>query len=409
MENTVDLHLASPHINHIGTLTRLDPEAQHPKEYREKQRTLNCTPTTILERIDHFTWAWFTLTMSTGGIALLLSSQPHTFDGLITIGKVVYIFDLVLFVLLTILISVRFIRKPSRLRSSMEHPTESLFIPTFFLSIPTIIGCMQRYGVPSTGPWLIVTVRILFWMYVASAFFLAVVQYWFLFTGHQLTTQSMMPSWLLPVFPIMLSGTIASVISPTQPPYQRLPIMVAGMTFQGLGFWVAIIMYPIYIGRLMESGLPGPNLRPGMFIAVGPPSFTALALIGISRSIPADYGYFAIYPSSVETLQQLALAFAIFIWALAFWFFCISLLSVLAEGLSMSFHLVWWAFVFPNTGFTIAVIEIGQELRSNAVTWVGSILSILLVAIYLFVLGSHVYAVLTKQILWPGKDEDKDE
>lgn len=47
------------------------------------------------DRILHFTWPWFSCTMSTGAIAVLLSNQPFTFNGLRTIGKIFYILDLV--------------------------------------------------------------------------------------------------------------------------------------------------------------------------------------------------------------------------------------------------------------------------------------------------------------------------
>ena len=140
----------------------------------------------------------------------------------------------------------------------------------------------------------------------------------------------------------MLSGTFASLISPTQPPVHRLPILVAGVTFQGLGWIVSFLMYAAYIHRLMQYGLPAPNLRPGMFISVGPPSFRGLALIGMSNALPEDYKYFATHPTAIETLQNLAVFTAIFLWSLSFWFFCISLLSVLAGAKRMSFHLVWW-------------------------------------------------------------------
>lgn len=83
----------------------------------------------LRERLHHFTWAWFTLTMSTGGIALLLAVTPHTFSGLFTIGTIFFIFDLVLFVLLSTLILARFIMFPGTFTQSVYHPTESLFIP----------------------------------------------------------------------------------------------------------------------------------------------------------------------------------------------------------------------------------------------------------------------------------------
>lgn len=67
--------------------------------------------------------------MSTGGIALLLAVNPHKFSGLMTIGTVIFLFDLVLFVMLSTLILARFIIFPGTFTKSVYHSTESLFIP----------------------------------------------------------------------------------------------------------------------------------------------------------------------------------------------------------------------------------------------------------------------------------------
>jgi tellurite resistance protein TehA-like permease len=197
-----------------------------------------------------------------------------------------------------------------------------------------------------------------------------------------------------------------------------LPILVAGVTFQGLGMLTATFMYGPYLARLMTSGLPNPNLRPGMFIAVGPPSFTGLALLGISSHVPQIYpSYTTItsisHPEIIpDIFRIIALSVAIFLWATACWFFSIALVSVVSgatrkEG--MSFHLVWWAFVFPNVGFTIVTIRIGNAVMSEGVLWVSTVMTILLVATWLFVGSAQVKAVWKKQILWPGKDEDHDQ
>ncbi|KAL5458800.1 hypothetical protein PMIN06_003119 [Paraphaeosphaeria minitans] len=97
-----------------------------------------------------------------------------------------------------------------------------------------------------------------------------------------------------------------------------------------------------------------------MFMAVGPPSFTSLALIGMSTSIPEGYGYFAEHPMAKDVLQLLALVFSIFLWI-------------------------------------------------DGIKWVGSIMTILLVVVWLFNMGMQVRAIYNKAILWPGKDEDHDE
>ena len=70
--------------------------------------------------------------MSTGGIALLLAVNPHKFSGFMTIGTIIFLFDVVLFVLLSSLILARFIMFPGTFTKSVYHPTESLFIPVRF-------------------------------------------------------------------------------------------------------------------------------------------------------------------------------------------------------------------------------------------------------------------------------------
>ncbi len=53
--------------------------------------------------------AWFTLTMSTGGLALLLSATPHRVPGLTIIGKMFFILDLFFYVSLVAGISALFV------------------------------------------------------------------------------------------------------------------------------------------------------------------------------------------------------------------------------------------------------------------------------------------------------------
>jgi tellurite resistance protein TehA-like permease len=139
-----------------------------------------------------------------------------------------------------------------------------------------------------------------------------------------------MPSWLLPVFPVMLSGTIASVIAADQPVSSRMPIIAAGLGCQGLGFTVAILMYAHYIGRLMSVGYPGREHRGAMFIGVGPPSFTILALMGMANALPDDFDLQGDGLIDAAMLRTLALVVALFLWVLAMWFFMITLVAVSA-------------------------------------------------------------------------------
>jgi C4-dicarboxylate transporter/malic acid transport protein len=347
--------------------------------------------------------------MSTGGLALLLSpsTQPHTFQGLEIIGKITYIFDLVIFTLISCAMVYRFVQRPALFRESICHPTEGLFLPTVFLSLASIIGGTNLYGIPSCGPWLVVVYRILFWTYFAGTFIVATGMYYMLFSNPSLKVEDMTPAWDLPIFPVMLTGTIASIGASSQPVAHAVPIIVAGISGQGLGIIVSVFMYACYIHRMIQYGFPSPTSRPAMFIAVGPPAFTSLALMGMANAWPEAAGYFDTDGASLRvTLRILATMVSVFLWCLAFWFFCISLLANCAVARELTFHLNWWAFIFPNTGFTIATIKIGNEFESEGIRWVGSLMTVLLVAAYVFVLIMHIKAVLTKEILLESKDED---
>jgi len=396
----------------LNTYQADDWEAGHTHAEDQKHRAATDTSkVSFKDRVRHVTWAWFTLTMSTGGLALLLHSTPHRFRGLDVIGKIFFILDLALFILLVSGISARFIMTPRALKLSLTHPTESLFFPCAFLSLATIISNSAAYGIPSCGPWLPVALRVLFWLYTAIVTIAGIAQFSILFAGARLPIPSMTPAWVLPIFPAMLTGTLAAAIAPSQPPDQRMPMLAAGVTYQGLGFSVALLVFPLYLGRLMQDGLPAPAMRPAMFIAVGPAGFTALALIGMARAVPEGYGYFIVYPLAPQVLRIIATWVGVWIWCLGFWFFAISCVAVLAEASRkrVRFSLGWWAFVFPNVGFTVATGYLGQELGSSAVTWVASAMTICIVVMWFVVLIAHIRAVVRKKILFPGRDEDRGE
>ncbi|KAB2579806.1 C4-dicarboxylate transporter/malic acid transport protein [Lasiodiplodia theobromae] len=364
----------------------------------------------LRERLSHVTWAWFTTTMSTGGVALVLGAAPFKFEGIEVIGKIIFVFNIVLFFILSMAIAARFAMCPQAFRNSLLDGHEGFFMPCFFLTLSTMINNVQIYLVPGVEEFLESVMRDVFWAYVAFTLTLAVAFYWFIWTtpeiNNKLHADKMGPGWMLPIFPIMLSGTLSQTIGAHQPPQDAMPIIVAGIAFQGLGWFVASCCSTIWIYRLFRTGPLLPNVRPAMFMLVGPPSFTALALIGNANALPDNYAYFETHPMAKEILTIVATWIAIFLWALALWFFCIAVVACLTAIPTMSFAVPWWAFVFPNVGFTVATIKIGTELESDAILWLGTVMIIMLAVMWLFVGAAQIRAIHLKLVLFPGKDED---
>ncbi|KAL5406541.1 hypothetical protein PMIN06_012377 [Paraphaeosphaeria minitans] len=364
----------------------------------------------LRDRIAHFTWPWFACTMSTGAVAVVLATTPNTFPGLMTIGKIFYITNLVLFVLFTALITTRFILVPAKLVASLLHPVEGLFFGAYWVTVSLILNGAQSYGVPASGPWLVKALEIGYWTYCGVVFVVGVGQYYVFFQSVKLNMHDAVPAWIFPIYPLLVVGTMAGTMIPSQPTERGWYMWVGAVALQGLAWVVALLMYSLYTQRLMTSELPSPSTRPGMYVSVGPAGYTAAGLISLATQAPKvvpGTQFTELALPDGDLIKNLGVLAGLFIILFAFWFCCISTVAVLAGVRRMSFTLNWWAFIFPNAGLTLATIQIAGALNSDGIRGVASALTIVLVMLWLLVAVLCIKAVFMGELLWPGKDEDK--
>lgn len=370
-------------------------------------------------RVTRITWQWFACTMSTGGLASLLGQQPFTFPGLTTIGKIVFILDMVLFLTFSSLIAVRFVLKRRAIMASLHHPSESFFFGAWWVSLALLLNCAASYGIPGLGgadgggAWLVEALRVLFWMYFACATLVAVLQYYIIFQTERLHVSEAMPAWILPAYPFLVSGPLAAQIAKTQPDTTAaLQIIVAGISGQGLGWVLSLLMYSVYFTRLIRSDIPNPSLRPGMYVSVGPAAYTAAGLLALGQQahLQMPKGYMGITSLDVgDVWLAVALPATLFLWMVAIWFSGVTTLQVACDARRMGFTLQWWAFVFPNAGLAMATIQIGKALDSDGVNGVAAGLTVLLVCFWLLCAAMHARAVWRHDLLHPGKDQGVDD
>ncbi|KAH7395201.1 voltage-dependent anion channel [Phaeosphaeria sp. MPI-PUGE-AT-0046c] len=348
--------------------------------------------------------------MSTGALAVVLGNTPNTFTGLKTIGKIVYILDLVLFLLFTGLMITRFCLVPRKLTASLHHPVEGLFHGTFWVSIALILNGAYVYGHAETGAWLTKALQVCFWIYCAVAFTVSIAQYSMFFRLERLNVTDAVPAWIFPIYPLLVVGTLAGTILPSQPQKAAWEIFIGGILFQGVAWLVSFLMYAIYMQRLMTSHLPSATVRPGMYVSVGPAGYTAAGLFSLASQAPKliteDFFTDTVVPDG-EIVRIIGIMAGLFVTLFAYWFFFITTIAIISGIRKMSFSLNWWAFIFPNAGLTLATIQAGSALKSNAINGVASALTIMLVILWFIVAAFNIRAVYQGDVMWPGKDEDK--
>ncbi|KAH7305978.1 voltage-dependent anion channel-domain-containing protein [Stachybotrys elegans] len=369
-------------------------------------------PLPFRDRAVRVTWGWFPCTMATGGMANLISQQPYTFTGLEVIGKIFFILNLVLFLAFTGLIALRFTMKPRALSTSLHHPSESFYFGAFWVSIALILVGSQAYGGPATGSWFVVAMRVVFWIFYACEIIVAVFQYHVIFESERLDIAEALPSWILPAYPFLVTGLLAGNIAQAQPTWSAVQMVIAGLMGQGLGWMLSLFIYAVYLMRLIQHSLPDPSKRPGMYIAVGPASFTCAGLLNLGKqakaNLPDDFLGITSVPVG-DLWLGMSVAAALFLWLMAIWFSALSTLSVIREARHMTFTPSWWAFVFPNVGLALATISVGEALGSSAIQAVASGMTIVLVMVWIFCAFSHVRAVVRRDILAVGKDMDVEK
>jgi hypothetical protein len=143
------------------------------------------------------------------------------------------------------------------------------------------------------------------------------------------------------------------------------------------------------------------------------PGFTIAGIVTMGSTLPT------VVPSDFMGNGELAgqvgkmvsIWFGLWLWGLAIWFFLVSVGAhwSCVRKKTLGFAMTFYSYVFPNTALTTATFAIGRALSSRGINIVGCVMSILVVITWITVFIMMIRAVICKDILWPQKQEDRDE
>lgn len=111
----------------------------------------------------HFIWlifgdSWFSVTMGTGIVSILLHNLPYNGSWLRYISIIIFVLNIFLFVLFTMISILRYTLYPEIWGAMIRHPAQSLFLGTFPMGLATIINMTVFVVIPVWGHWAVTLV-----------------------------------------------------------------------------------------------------------------------------------------------------------------------------------------------------------------------------------------------------------
>lgn len=208
-----------------------------------------------------------------------------------------------------------------------------------------------------------------------------------MFTRHDLAPEDASATWLMPIVPPMVSAATGALLVPYAPAGQpRLTLLLACLGLFGLAAIASALTATLLWARLIHHHLPSPELRPTLWILLGPlgQSITAAALVArvAATALPRD---------DAIGLRVFALLYGVPVWGFAIlWLALVTLITIRTIREGLPFTPTWWSFTFPLGTVVTGTSALALQTGSVALKVAAPVLFAALVAAWLVVAGRTI-------------------
>lgn len=353
----------------------------------------------LVEIIRHFTPSWFSVTMGTGIVAILLQNFPFPFYGLPTIALVIYILNVVIYCTFTLMTVARYILFPSIFELMMKHSAQSLFIGTIPMGLTTITN-FTILVIADKKEW---GMDLAFGLYITQlvlTVFSCIVVPYYIIVHHNHQLESMNGTWLLPIVPAVVTSSSGGLLANHIDEGRALVVLLISYVMMGMGLLLALSIIVIYFYRLAVHKLPPKEVIISSFLPLGPLGQGAYGMIQMGSAGKRLFGDKYIHGLG-DTAYGLGFLFALFLWGYGLWYLCVAVFSVgITVKQKIPFNMGWWGLTFPLGVYTAATISIGNVLDSMFFHVLGAIFVCILVLIWLAVIAKTLKGAFTGEMFF---------
>ncbi|PVI04151.1 hypothetical protein DM02DRAFT_586698 [Periconia macrospinosa] len=336
--------------------------------------------------VRNFTASWFSVTMGTGIVSLLLIAIPFKADWLYGLSAIFFGLNTLLFFSAFSVTILRYMIYPEIWSVMIVDSTSSLFLGTIPMGFATLIEAWVFLCVPYWGPWAI-TVAWVCWIIdsvvaVGITISLSVV---LISASQQQQLHRITAAQLLPIAAtIVAAGTGAEIANILPSTEEALGTLVASYIMWGMSTPLAMTVLVMYYTRLALHKLPPREVVVSSFLPIGPlgmGGYTILYLGVVARRVFPQTEFFHEISFAGDVFYALGIFISLMMWAFGLTWLCFALATIYYSR-PFPFNMGWWGFTFPLGVFAISTIEFGIQMTSMFFKVLGTMLSVTVILLW---------------------------
>lgn len=314
--------------------------------------------------IRQFTPNWFTVSMGTGVVALIVSEFPMLKALTWQLGTGLWYFNILLFVLFSVLYGLRWAFYPHEAKQIFQHPSMSLFLGTIPMALATILNGFLKYGQPIYGDTAVQIAQTLWYADVVLALLVAWAVPFAMYRHQEHALQQMTAVWLLPIVACEVAASSGGLLlGHLAADTHAVAILLGSYVLWGISVLPAFAILTILMLRLVLHKLPEKELAVSSWLALGPIGTAALALLVLGHQAPMLMASLGLAQLG-QLFQQAGILASLILLGFGLWWLGIAVLTTLHHAKQdLPFNLGWWGLTFPLGVYTLAILTLAQQLN----------------------------------------------
>ena len=351
--------------------------------------------------VRNFSPSWFSATMGTGIVSILLITIPFKSRWLYWISVFFFVLNILLFSVASLTSVLRYTLYPEIWSVMIADETNSLFLGTIPIGFATLVECWIFLCVPNLEAWSI-TFAWACWMIdcVVAATVTVSLTVLLISKSHQQPLHRITAAQLLPIAAtVVAAGTGAEVAEVLQNPDHALGTLIASYVMWGMATPLAMAVLVMYYQRLALHKLPPREVVVSSFLPLGPlgmGGYTIMYLGKVSREVFPRVEFFHDLVIAGDVVYIFGVFVALIMWGFGLMWLAFALATIY-KSRPFPFNMGWWGFTFPLGVFAVSTIEFGVEMPSLFFRVLGTIFSVAVIILWM------VVAVGTAKGAWNGR------